>query len=343
MKVLAGDIGGTKTLLQAARFTPGGALKGEVVAEKRFDSRAYADLAPVIRAFLLEHALDPAEFVGCCFGVAGPVLETGNGQRAALTNLPWRLNSTRLEQELGLTRVRLINDFQAVGYGIEALGREDLDPLQDLPAQPRAPRVVLGAGTGLGVGILCWRDGYYEAYPTEGGHMAFAPTDAVQDRLMGALRAEFGRVSYERVLSGPGLEAIYRFLLEDRGAEDRAGLLQQPDPPAAISTHGLTRGDPLATTALDLFVQIYGSLAGDLALMTLATGGIFIAGGIAPKILPRLHSGPFGAAFRNKGRMGALVQAMPVHVVINPAVGLLGALRAATRLQPPQTVSGVDR
>ena len=216
----------------------------------------------------------------------------------------------------------------------EALHSEQLESLQPLPGEADAPRLVVGAGTGLGVGLLCpLGNGRYEAYPTEGGHMAFAPTDETQEALLRHLRGLHGRVSYERLVSGPGLVAIYRFLLEHLQAPPEAQvLLQTPDPAAAISTEALAQEDSPAARALDIFIDAYGAVAGDLALATLATGGVYIAGGIAPRLLPRLRRGDFLGAFLRKGRMSRLVASMPLHVVTDPAVGLTGAVVAAGRL-----------
>lgn len=330
-QVLAGDIGGTKTLLRLAAFD-GTAPGGTTLAEQRFDSSAYADLAPMVEDFLGRD--DAANLTAACFGVAGPVEGNAVHQYARLTNLPWQLDSERLAQRLGLPRVRLINDFQAVGYGIEALDAADLTTLQRAPARPRAPRVVIGAGTGLGVGLLFWDTDHYEAYPTEGGHAHFAAVDEEQAALLAHLRRQFGRVSYERLLSGPGLEAIYRFLAErtpDHSPADDPILLHE-DPAAAVSARAAAAPNSLAARALELFVAIYGAAAGDLALTCLAYGGVYVAGGIAPKIIERLRGGTFMRAFHDKGRMRALVEDMPVHVVLNAKVGLLGAALAGSRL-----------
>jgi len=302
-----------------------------VLKEQRFESGAYEDLAPMVEQFLGQEA---EGINGVCFGVAGPVEGDERAQTARLTNLPWQLDSERLERQLGLGRVRLINDFQAVGYGIEALTDTDLATLQLGRPRPRAPRVVLGAGTGLGVCLLFWVQDHYEAYPTEGGHVHFAPVNEEQDALLRELRPRFGRVSDERLLSGAGLEAIYRFLLRrtaGRDEQDDPALIQE-DPAAAVSARALSGADPVAVRALELFVAIYGAKAGDLALTCLAYGGVYVAGGIAPKIIERMQAGTFMQAFRDKGRMRPLVENMPVHVVLNPKIGLMGAALAGKRL-----------
>lgn len=330
-RLLAGDIGGTKTLLRLAEESPGEAA-GRRLHEARYDSAGYDDLAPMVEAFLSE-AGEPAPD-RACFGVAGPVEETdGGGQSARLTNLPWQLDSAGLAARTGIGRVRLINDFQAVGYGIEALAADDLAPLQAGSPTPGAPRLVVGAGTGLGVGLLFHDGNHYQAHPTEAGHADFAPTDEQQVRLWRTLAGQYGRVSNERVVSGPGLTAIYRFLLEEHGrAAAGDPVLAAPDPAAAVSERALTGGEAPANEALDLFCRVYGAVTGNLALTCLADGGVFIAGGIAPRILPRLQAGGFLAGFTGKGRMGRLLAGMPVQVITQPRVGLLGAAVAAARL-----------
>lgn len=324
--VLGGDIGGTKTLLQLAEFAPGAARPARILHEARYDSAAWDDLAPMVRAFLADAPTPPR---AACFGVAGPVAGNAATQTAHLTNLPWQLDSRRLAAALDLPAVRLINDFEAVGHGVETLAAEDLATLVAAPARAGAPRVVLGAGTGLGVALLLPCAGGYTVLPTEGGHADLAPADAQQAALLAFLQAELGHVSWERVLSGPGLANLYRFLLRQQGEETTADpLLVQPDPAAAIAAADTA----LAEAAVEMFMAFYGACAGNLALTCLAYGGVYLAGGIAPKLLPRLQRGTFARTYTDKGRMSALVRAMPVHVITHPQVGLRGALLAASRL-----------
>lgn len=326
MRVLAGDVGGTKVLLQVAEIE-GEALR--VVAETRVESAAYDGLASIIVACLdaarAESAIDAA-----CFGIAGPVVADGARQSAKVTNLPWVIERDAIARLLGTSRVRLINDFQAQGYGIEGLTGADVVTLQAGREQPHAPRAVLGAGTGLGQGILVWQGDHYAAIATEGGHVDFAPTDTLQQELWTYLAARFGRVSYERILSGPGIVNLYSFLA------DRAGhsiaMTNENDPAAAITQAALAGTDSIAAQALQLFVRIYGAQAGNVALNVLAHGGVYIGGGIGPKILPALTHGEFMRAFRDKGRMAPLLEAMPVRVITNPRVGLIGAMLVARRL-----------
>jgi glucokinase len=252
-----------------------------------------------------------------------------------VTNLPWEIDSRALAREFGFPRARLINDFQAIGYGIEALSDADLVVLQAGEPVTRAPRAVIGAGTGLGQGILVWDRDHYEPIATEGGHASFGPNDDLQIELTRYLLANGGRASYERVLSGHGLVRLYAFLKargETPESVSLAEAMQKDDPAAAITRAALEQNDRLANRALDLFVDVYGAQAGNLALTAGARGGVYIAGGIAPKILPRLTDGRFLRAFLDKGRMSPYVAAVPVRVVTNPDVGLIGAALAASRM-----------
>lgn len=326
--VLAGDIGGTKTLLQIADFDRD---RYRVLAQQRYENSAYANFSDIVHDFM-SAAQQPA-IRAACFGIAGPVIATATGEHVKLTNLPWILDSDRLARDFAIPKVRLINDFQAAGYGMEALTPADLVPLQRGTPEPQGLRALIGAGTGLGQGLLLYRNGRYEAHSTEGGHVDFAPTDDLQIELLQYLRREHPHVSYERVVSGRGLVNIFEFLRARCGAACATDVATDADDrAAAIAKAALGGDDALASQALDMFVDIYGAQAGNLALTTLATGGVYIAGGIAPKILSRLTDGRFMRAFRNKGRMSALVATIPVYVVTNQAVGLMGTALAASRL-----------
>jgi len=332
MRVLAGDLGGTKTLLMI------GECRGAQVSslyEQRYDSAAFSNLLPMVQTFLRD-ASDHAQGVErACIAVAGPVSESTDGQSASITNLPWRFDSGSLAAQLGIARVRLINDFQGVGYGIEALSEEDIVTLQAGRPHACGPRVVIGAGTGLGEGVLVWTHDFYEVLPSEGGHVDFAPTDAEQIALLRALLAESDHVSCERLICGQGLVRIYEFLRARHAAPESITLraaMAEGDAAAAISAAALTKSDRLAQGALDLFARLYGAQAGNLALIVLASGGVYVAGGIAAKIIDKLRDGAFMKAFLAKGRMAALLADMPVRVVMNARVGLLGAALAASRL-----------
>ena len=331
MRVLAGDIGGTKTLLQITECRAG---RCRPVREQRFDSGAYDSLSSIIREFLKKDENKSVKAV--CFGIAGPVKQTAKSESVKVTNLPWEIHGSDLRRKFGFPVLRLINDFQAVGYGIEALAKKDRVVLQKGRPVRHAPRAVLGAGTGLGQGILMWDKDHYAPVATEGGHANFAPTDELQLDLAQRLLKTHGRTSWELVLSGHGLVDLYAFMkargeLPESPAVARA--MQDDDPAAIIARAALDQNDPLANRTLDLFVDIYGAQAGNLALTAGATGGVYIAGGIAPKIISRLTDGRFMRAFLSKGRMKSYVEAIPVQVVTNPQVGLIGAALAATRLK----------
>lgn len=333
MRVLAGDIGGTKTLLQIADIFPN---TFRVMFEKSYESRRYPDFLPLVKEFL-KSATAHTDLIlsSACFGVAGPVKE----REARTTNLPWRIDADACVRELKINNIALINDFQAVGYGIDGLEDKDFVSLQEGVEQPAGPRVVIGAGTGLGEGFLVWNGDRYDIFPSEGGHVDFGPTDDIQLELLNYLRARFGRVTYERVVSGPGLENIYAFLRErDPRAEspELKNALSSGEGPAAISRFAAEHNDGLATQALEIFCDVYGAQAGNLALTCLPTGGVYIAGGIAPKIIEKLKTGTFMHAFKNKGRMQPLLEALPVRVIVNPKVGLIGAALMAARISGRQ-------
>lgn len=327
MWILAADIGGTKTLLQITEISATGA---STIHERRYPSEEYADPLPIFLDFLQ----DQGPIDAACLGVAGPVQSGPSKDVARVTNLPWRLDSAALAEALRIPRVRLINDFQAVGYAIDALTEKDLVVLQAGEERRHGVRAVIGAGTGLGEGYLVWQTDHYEVMASEGGHVEFAPQDDLQAGLLDYLRGLYGHVSYERVLSGPGLVSIYDFL-RTRNPEAESPELKQAmgsDDPAAAISEFAWRKDDLAQQALTMFVNIYGAQAGNLALTLLAHGGVYVAGGIAPKIIDFLDSGHFLNAFNGKGRMEPLMRKMPVKVILNPHAGLIGATVAAGRL-----------
>ncbi|HYC48883.1 MAG TPA: glucokinase [Burkholderiales bacterium] len=325
--VLGGDIGGTNTKLALA--APG---SGERFREKAvYASADYETLEQAVEAFMRDAAVAPDAIGAACFAVAGPV-EHG---RATLTNLAWRPDESTLARHFGFPRVSIINDFAAAGLGIAELAPGDLLPLQEGSVDPEGSRVIVGAGTGLGVALLEWDSTYYEVHASEAGHADFAPNDAQQDELLVHLRRDYRHVSYERVLSGRGICRVLSFLEANGAGAPSAALrdaLTRGDPAKAITDFALRGADALAVRALDVFVSAYGSFAGNMALTMLAHGGVYIAGGIAPKIAPKLADGTFMRAFVSKGRFRSLLESVPVHVVMNDQVGLLGALSAATRL-----------
>jgi glucokinase len=322
--ILAGDIGGTKTDL--ALFDDDLTL----VVRQQYPSREHGSLAEVVRVFLGAY---PAGVDAACFGVSGPV----RSGVAATTNLPWTVRATLLADATGLGSVGLINDLEATAFGVTALSPNDVAVLQTGVPDAIGHQAVIAAGTGLGEAGLFWDGRRHRPYGSEGGHASFAPRNDLEMALLTYLTEEFGHVSYERVLSGPGLFNIYRFLRETGRGEEPAWLtdeLRRGDPPAVIGRAALAATSALARTALRIFVSIYGAEAGNLALKTYATGGVFVAGGIAPKLLGAVRDGTFVTAFADKGRMRGLLNAIPVRVVTSNIVNLLGAAHCARLVHP---------
>lgn len=322
--ILAGDIGGTKTRI--ALFDD--LTSYQPVAEERFPSGGFPSLDAVVQRFRQTHAQPVA---AACFGVAGPV-ENG---RCEATNLPWIVDAARLAALLGLSRVGLVNDLEANAYGIATLGADDFLTLAPGDDTPVGNAALIAAGTGLGEAGLYWDGGQFRPFACEGGHSTFSPRTDLELRLLQWLRTSFAHVSWERVLSGPGLVNVYRFLREDSCAEEPAWLtdqMRQGDPAAAISQAALAGTNPTCVHALDLFVALYGAEAGNLALKLMATGGVYIGGGIAPKIVTKLGDGAFVRAFVAKGRMEPLLKTMPVRVILNDRTALRGAARHAADL-----------
>jgi glucokinase len=310
MRIIAGDIGGTKTLLQLVDVD---GSRQAVLAEKRFASGSYATFNALLREFV-GTAGPPAD--AACFAVAGPVIEN----RAEITNLGWLIESAALQNDFAIPRVALINDFYAVALGVPCLGESDMITLHAGTPHDTAPIAILGAGTGLGEAILIWAGSQWEVVPSEGGHADYAPQDELQTRLLLHLLAKHGHVSWERVCSGMGLVNIYEFL-------------GGPDATAADVAERAGAGDPLALQAFDVFVDIYGAEAGNMALRILSRGGVYLAGGVAAKNVERFTDGRFMTAFLRKGRFRELMAAMPVRLITNEKVGLLGAVEMARRIQ----------
>ncbi len=349
--LLAGDIGGTKTILNLVKATTNKSRAGAVLKtlyESRYISADFPDLVPMVQKFLAEVASQLGEVPSpqkACFAIAGPVVEG----TSKLTNLSWSLEVQRLSEALKIPHVSLINDFEAVGYGVLGLEPSDLYTLQI--GQPRldAPIAVIGAGTGLGEGFIIHQGGEYRVYSSEGGHADFAPRTQLEFQLLRYLIEHHGleRVSTERVVSGQGIVSIYQFL-RDRNVcaetPEIAAAIQTwrreigssektIDPGAVIGKAALEKRDALSEQTLQMFVELYGAEAGNLALKLLPYGGMYVAGGIAPKILPLLTDGRFLSAFGSKGRMSPLLELVPLHVVLNSKVGLIGAALCAARLE----------
>ena len=320
--ILAGDIGGTHARLAFFQAN-NGHLK--LVSETAFRSRDFPGLEAIVSAFL-DH--EPQGVDAACFGIAGPVR---NG-RAEVSNLPWVVESSRLANELKLRSTFLINDLEASAWGIGILDRGDVLTLNEGTSSAVGNQAVIAAGTGLGQAGMYWDGRQHHVFACEGGHTDFGPRNELELELLKYLMEKFERVSYERVLSGPGLVNIYHFLRDTGRAEEPPWLVKEMsigDPGATISNMALEGRSPLCEQALDMFISIYGAEAGNLALKVLAVVGIYVSGGIAPKILPKLKDGRFREAFLDKGRMRPLLEAVPVRVIVNENTGLLGAARCA--------------
>jgi len=319
--ILAGDIGGTNARL--AYFQPqNGHLR--LISERVFPSRDYSELGEIVSRFLQDATAPPDV---ACFGIAGPV---HNG-RVEASNLPWIIEQSRLAKQIQLPGTLLINDLEANAWGIGALSSQDLLPLNDV--EPTVGnQAVIAPGTGLGEAGLYWNGSQHQVYASEGGHADFAPRGSLQIELLQFLEGRFGHVSYERVLSGPGLVNVYEFL-RGKGCGDEpegfAAQLENGDAAALISSAALKGTNRLAEQALDIWVSVYGAEAGNLALKAMATGGIFLGGGISPKILPKLTGRLFMQAFLEKGRLRSLLETIPVQVITNDKAALLGAARCA--------------
>ncbi len=320
--ILAGDIGGTNARLAYFQAQNGHL---HLVSERTFPSRQHSELGEIVSQFLDDSGTRPE---AACFGIAGPVR---NG-RVETSNLPWVIEQSRLAKQIHLPSTLLINDLEASAWGIGDLSPEDLVPLNHVSGPITGNQAVIAAGTGLGQAGLFWDGNRHHVFACEGGHTDFAPRGDLQIELLRFLEARFGHVSYERILSGPGLVNVYEFLLDRRHEKESPQLtaaLQTGDPAAAISRAALDGSCPVAAKALDLWIDVYGAEASNLALKVMATGGLFLTGGISPKILGKLSGPIFMNAFLDKGRMRPLVEAIPVQVVTNEKAGLLGAARCA--------------
>jgi glucokinase len=293
-----------------------------------FASNDHASLDEMIRLFLAEH---PVTVDAACAGVAGPV----RAGRTETVNLAWPVDGASLATTLGLPSVTVLNDLEANAWGLGSLGPDDVAGVLGGIPDAAGNRAVISAGTGLGQAGLYWDGTRHHVFATEGGHADFAPRSELEIDLYRFLAAELGHVSYERVVSGMGLVNIHRFLVH-RGGSGTPGWLAEAiasgtDEAAAISRHALEMSDPTAVRALDLMLSIFGAQAGNLALSVMATGGVYLGGGIAPKILPRLRAGGFAEAFLAKGRFAELMSRIPVHVILNQLTALVGAARRAER------------
>lgn len=348
--LLAGDIGGTKTILRlvTAAQTPDQPLPTlTTLYEQTYPSQNFLDLVPMVRQFMAAATQQLGQVPAperACFGIAGPVVQN----TVKLTNLSWFLAGDKLQQELHIPQVCLINDFAAVGYGVLGLAPEDIYTLQAGEPDRTAPIAVIGAGTGMGQGyaIPC-RNGY-RVFATEGGHSDYAPRSSVEVQLMQYLkeRMHIERISIERIVSGMGIVSIYQFMRDrqvcDESPEMEAmyKIWQQEmgketktvDLAALISQHAINETDYLCQETMALFISAYGAEAGNVALKFLPYGGLYIAGGVAAKNLPLMQRGNFLEAFQDKGRVSSILDKVPIYIVLNPRVGLIGAALCAAQL-----------
>lgn len=334
--LLAGDIGGTKTILRLVNVTKED-KSCKTIHEASYISADFPDLVPIVQHFLETTGQKTPEVA--CFAIAGPVIEN----TSKLTNLNWLiLDTIRLEKELGMEKVSLINDFAAVSYGILGLQDSDLQTLQVGKPYSNFPIGVIGAGTGLGEGFLIPQASGYQVFATEGGHTDFAPRSELEFQLLQNIKQRYNinHVSVERVVSGQGIVAIYQFLRDIKYAPENSGVGEaiqtwetqsqdseiRIDPAATIAHSAMKGGDVLCEKTMEMFIEAYAAEAGNLALKLFPYGGIYIAGGIAAKILPLIEKHQFLEVFRQKGRMSSLLEQIPVHIVLNPEVGVLGSV-----------------
>jgi len=320
--ILAGDIGGTKTNLGLFDSSDGSLV---AQSQKSFPSKNYDGLESIVNEFM--SAAGQPEIVAAAFGVAGPVVEGVS----VTPNLPWLVKASSLASLLHLPSISLLNDLEATAHGIAALKMDEFTTLNE-GQQETGNAALIAAGTGLGCASLFWDGKKYVVSASEGGHMDFAPRDELETRLLQHLMSKHSHVSVERVLSGPGLFNIYDLLRSIGFAEESpeiAERLKHEDPSGVISKAALDSQDKLCVQALDMFAGIYGAAAGNIALLLKAVSGVYIGGGIAPKIIQKLKDGVFMKAFVNKGRLSSLLQAIPVRVILNEKTALLGSARVA--------------
>ncbi|MGH7858153.1 MAG: glucokinase [Candidatus Binatia bacterium] len=325
-RVLAGDIGGTKTNL--ALYEVAGGRELRPLREQSFPSREYRGLEDVLAEFEKE---DTERIAAAAFGIAGPIVDG----KVTTTNLPWRVERESLSRVLGTAHVRLMNDLETTAYGALFLPADKIHVLHEGKAR-RGNAAVIAAGTGLGQAFLYWDGARHHPMGTEGGHADFAPRDEIEIGLLRFLRKHYSRVSYERVLSGPGLYNIFRYLTEDLGKRidpDVAERLRiEGDDSAVIGEAGVSGHCRTCEEAVDLFVSVYGAQAGNLALAGLAVAGVYVGGGIVTKLLPKVTSGRFMDSFISKGRYVEMMSEIPVRIILDPKTSLLGAAQAACDL-----------
>jgi len=319
--LLAGDVGGTKTNLGIYSEDRGPRIP---IIESTFPSARFSSLEELVMEFLAQVSI---KIERASFGVAGPVL----GGRARITNLPWVIEEARLRETVRVDSVKLMNDLEAIAYGVTLLEQVDLHTLNEGVPAERGAMAVIAPGTGLGEAFLLWDGGRYLAFPSEGGHADFGPNSDVEIELLRSLHKKYGHVSLERICSGQGLPNVYAFLRESGYAKEQDWIAEKlrsaDDPTPVIVNTALEdkRRCELCSKTLAIFISTLGAEAGNLALKVMATGGVYLGGGIAPRILPLLDKGAFMESFTNKGRFSGLISRIPVHVICNPKTALMGA------------------
>jgi glucokinase len=326
--LLAGDVGGTKTNVGIFSTERG---PRKPIAETSLPSAQFSSLEDLVDEFLAQVSV---EIDRASFGVSGPVV----GGRARITNLPWIIEEDQVRNTLHLQSVRLINDLEAIAYGVSMLEGKDLHTINEGKSVPQGTLAVIAPGTGLGEAFLVWQGERYSAYPSEGGHTDFAPNSDVEIGLLRYLRKKFGHVSYERICSGHGLPDIYSYLKENNYAKEPMWLAEQltstDDPTPAIVRGALDGEKPceLCAATLNVFVSALGAEAGNLALKVMATGGVYLGGGVPPRIISLLDEGTFMDCFTNKGRFSEFISNIPVHVICNSKIALMGAALYGLRM-----------
>jgi glucokinase len=316
--ILAGDVGGTKVYLALYDFIDGNLHHNR---EERFAAKDHSGLEEIVKKFLGDEHVTAA-----CFGVPGPVRDG----RLRLTNLPWTLDSKDLAKDCGIQHVFLINDLEANGYGIAELTPEQVYTLSEGDPKQKGNRALIAAGTGLGEGVLTWNGYHHIPFPSEGGHADYAPRNEDEIELLRFLQQKYnGRVSFERVVSGMGMRSIYEFLRDVKGVEEPVWLAEKiaavDDANSVITQMGLSAKSELCAKTLDMFVSAYGAEAGNLALKVLSVGGLYVGGGVAPRILEKLKDGTFMRAFTDKGRLSQLLINTPVRIILESRAALMGA------------------
>ncbi len=332
--VIAGDIGGTNTRLQVVQLEPASKTY-HILLEKKYSSRLFDSFNSILTSFveaIFQKLNLPLTAIDACFAIAGPISHKDNTQTASVTNLSWIIESGKIKNSFGFSSVRLINDFEAIAHGLITLTKNDFFQIQEGRFINTAPKIIIGAGTGLGVCQVIYHSAGYCVIPSEGGHCDFAPNNEQQIELLKFLLTQYTHLSYDRLLSGQGIENIFSFVSATKGLY-HSNFIDQvnnaTDPAACISNAFST--EPLAKETITLFMSIYGAQAGNLALTNLAYGGVFLAGGIAPKLIEQFQSPDFLNAFKHKGRMSTLMNNFPINIIVNTETGIRGAAVIASK------------